>query len=63
MFLRFLAEVDDGPEDNYWIVDRLLAIYNAKKNRMEKAGEGDLREPHYEDQWWIGAKSYVSNLM
>ena len=25
--------------------------------------EGELTGPHYEDQWWIGAKSYVSFLI
>ena len=26
-----------------------------------KLVEGELDGPHWEDQWWIGAKSYVRN--
>ena len=25
--------------------------------------EGELAEPHYEDQWWMGGKSYVSSCI
>jgi hypothetical protein len=26
----------------------------------KKEGAHDLEGPHYEDQWWMGGKSYVS---
>ena len=50
----WLAEMDDGPGDNYWIVDQLMQRLDTKKS----VGE-ELQGPHYDDQWWIGAKSYV----
>ena len=28
-----------------------------------KLVEGELDGPHWEDQWWIGAKSYVRNAL
>ena len=28
-----------------------------------KLVEGELDGPHWEDQWWIGAKSYVRNIL
>ena len=54
-----LAEPDDnGGHLNHWIVEQLM-------NRMDSQdskGEG-LAEPHYEDQWWVGGKSYVSLIV
>ena len=40
---------------------KLLDIYNTKK--QAGAAVNDLSGPHFEDQWWIGAKSYVSVLI
>ena len=51
----WLAEPDDGPGDNYWIVNKLLEKFPDKMTKGE-----ELEGPHYEDQWWIGARSYVS---
>merc|ERR1712227_751142 len=48
----WLAEPDDGPGDNYWIVGKLLEKYPDKMVEVE-GPEG----PHYDDSWWIGAKS------
>merc|ERR1712001_69685 len=53
----WLAEPDDGPEDNYFIVNQLLA---RRSEKAEKFGE-ELEGPHYEDEWWIGAKSYTKH--
>ena len=57
----WLAELEDGPADNYWIVDQLIKRHT-RKQMMEgvKPGENDLSFPYFDDQWWIGAKSYVS---
>ena len=52
---RFLAEPEDGPGDNYWIVDQLLQRLGDKS-----LATSNLEGPHYGDQWWIGARSYVS---
>lgn len=51
----WLAETPDG-HDNHWIVDQLLQ----RLGDQNPSGEPQLEEPHYEDEWWIGAKSYVS---
>ena len=51
----WLAEPDDGPGDNYWIVNKLLEKFPDKMTKGE-----ELEGPHYDDQWWIGAKSAVS---
>ena len=66
---RFLAEVDDTDwhhVDNGWIVDTLLDIYYSDSNTPQRPlienSETDLAGPHYEDQWWIGARSYVSHI-
>ena len=32
-----------------------------KMTEEGKLVEGELDGPHWEDQWWIGAKSYVRN--
>ena len=63
---RWLVEVDDTDwhhVDNGWIVDTLLSIYysqpNAPKRPLLEGNQADLEGPHYEDQWWIGARSYV----
>jgi len=55
----YLAELVDGPGDNYWVVGKLLDIYNTKK--QAGAAVNDLSGPHFEDQWWIGAKSYTKH--
>ena len=52
----WLAEPDDGPGDNYWIVNKLLEKFPDKMTKGE-----ELEGPHYDDQWWIGAKSAVSS--
>jgi hypothetical protein len=56
----WLAEPDDGPGDNYWLVGQLIERHTVKK-MMENvnAGENNLGEPHFEDQYWIGARSYT----
>ena len=56
MNFSWLAEPDDGPGDNYWIVNKLLEKFPDKMTKGE-----ELEGPHYEDQWWIGAKSAVSS--
>lgn len=56
-----LAELEDGPGDNYWVVSQLIDRHT-KKTMLESrkvAHENSLGGPHYEDQWWIGAKSYT----
>ena len=55
MNFSWLAEPDDGPGDNYWIVNKLLEKFPDKMKKGE-----ELEGPHYDDQWWIGAKSAVS---
>merc|ERR1712179_205977 len=52
----WLAEPDDGAGDNYWIVDQLL-----QRLETQKSFEEGLNQPHYDDQWWIGAKSYTKH--
>merc|ERR1712080_360772 len=48
----WLAEPDDGADDNYFIVNQLLQrLPNNRKVNEELEG------PHYDDSWWIGAKS------
>ena len=52
---RWLAEIDDSNwwhVDDAWIVDQLMDI-QGKTN--------DARGPHWEDQWWNGALSQVSD--
>ena len=49
-----LAEPVEG-HLNHWIVEQLQNRMNAKVAQ----GEG-LDGPHYEDQWWVGGKSFVS---
>ena len=56
--VRYLAEVVNGPDDNYWIVNQLIDRHS--KRRQDLVEANNLGEPHFEDQWWIGAKSYVS---
>ena len=34
-----------------------------KMTEEGKLVEGELDGPHWEDQWWIGAKSYVRNTI
>merc|ERR1712026_580478 len=57
----WLVEVDDTD----WIVDTLLDIYysdpNNPKRPMLEGNQADLDGPHYEDQWWIGARSYTGH--
>ena len=53
---RWLAEPDDGAGDNYWIGNQLLQRLG---NKETARGGEELQGPHYDDQWWIGAKSYV----
>merc|ERR1711993_56610 len=52
-----LAEPDDGAEDNYWIVSKLLEKFTKDKPQ----GGEELEGPHWDDQWWIGAKSYTKH--
>ena len=48
-----LAEPVEG-HLNHWIVEQLM------KRMSEKTSEEEgLEGPHYEDQWWLGGKSYV----
>merc|ERR1712018_751448 len=59
----WLTEIEDSDwthVDNQWIVDTLMEKYNAKSN-IEKSSKQDLDGPHYEDQWWIGARSYTGH--
>ena len=57
---RYLAEVLYGPDDNYWIVNQLINRHSKEKLKPGTDDERSLGEPHFEDQWWIGAKSHVS---
>lgn len=50
----WLAEVEHGPRDNYWIVSVLVAIHEAGN----KDNGGQTKIPFLDDQWWIGARSY-----
>merc|ERR1711963_513087 len=54
----WLAELETGDEDNTWIVKQLLERY-----RMSSTEESTSDEtgPHFDDQWWIGAKSYTKH--
>merc|ERR1711992_461771 len=55
----WLAEIDDTDwhhVDNGWLVDKLLDIYYSKNGKPDQLGG-----PHYEDQWWIGARSYTGH--
>ena len=64
-FFSWLTQIEDTDwthVDNQWIVDRLLDIHYSQNN-IDKSSEQDLAGPHYEDQWWIGARSYVSTLI
>ena len=62
-----MAEVDDTDwhnVDNGWLVDTLLDIWytnnpNTPRNSVIEGNQADLEGAHYEDQWWIGARSYV----
>jgi len=59
----WLAELEDGPGDNYWVVGKLKERHS-KKRQMEGKDDNDngiLTGPHFEDQWWIGAKSYTKH--
>ena len=57
---RYLAEVVNGPDDNYWIVSQLIGRHTREMSETDLTNKNTLGEPHFEDQWWIGAKSYVS---
>merc|ERR1712088_686367 len=51
----WLAEIDDSNwwhVDDAWIVDQLMDIQGTTN---------DAKGPHWEDQWWIGALSQVSD--
>merc|ERR1712055_168045 len=53
----WLTELEDeGGHDNRWIVNQLLARLGD-----EKPKGNELEGPHYEDSWWIGAKSYTKH--
>jgi len=53
----WLAQIEDAPEENYWVVGKLIE----KMTEEGKLVEGELDGPHWEDQWWIGAKSYTKH--
>merc|ERR1712227_631120 len=58
----WLAELEDGPGDNYWVVQKLIDLNSKRKNKRSPSVEiGELGEAHFEDQWWIGAKSYTKH--
>ena len=61
-FFRYLAEVVSGPDDNYWIVSQLIDRHTREMLESDLTNENKLGEPHFEDQWWIGAKSYVNTI-
>ena len=52
-----LAEPVEG-HLNHWIVEQLMSRMSDKTT-----SEGELDGPHYEDQWWMGGKSYVSPVI
>merc|ERR1712241_35731 len=54
----YLAEPRDGPPNNYWIVEQLQNRLNKRASVSDKDG---LEGPHYEDQWWMGGKSYTKH--
>nr|ALS04672.1 perlucin 5-like protein [Pseudodiaptomus poplesia] len=47
----FLAEVPYGPHLNSWIVGKLL-------EKTTKWGEKGERRPHFETQYWLGARGF-----
>merc|ERR1712079_123742 len=49
----WLAEIEDGGRDNGWIVGQLMNRLNKQPMKNTDLGFG-----HYEDQLWLGAKSY-----
>jgi len=53
----WLAEPDDGAGDNYWIVEQLLKRLPDYKNSVTE----ELSGPVWDDEWWIGAKSYTKH--
>merc|ERR1712038_51748 len=57
----FLAEVADGPNDNYWIVSQLIDRHTKKMLETDALDSDNLGGPHWDDQWWIGAKSYTKH--
>nr|AGN29615.1 perlucin 5-like protein [Acartia pacifica] len=50
----FLAEVPYGPHLNSWIVQKLLE----KNNLLDAEGKPDTRRPHFETQYWLGARDF-----
>merc|ERR1711976_191975 len=49
----FLAEVPFGPRLNYWIVGKLLE----KNDKFNEENPG-LARPHFESQYWLGARDF-----
>jgi len=47
----FLAEVPYGPHLNSWINQKLL-------EKLELKSQGSLRRPHFETQYWLGARDF-----
>merc|ERR1711992_115188 len=55
-WLAEIVDTDWHHVDNGWLVDKLLDIYYSKNGKPDQLGG-----PHYEDQWWIGARSYTGH--
>ena len=60
LVIRWLAEIETGDEDNTWIVNKLIELYRMRSTEEPYDAILPLGVSHFNDQWWIGAKSYVS---
>ena len=60
LVIRWLAELETGDEDNTWIVNKLIELYRMRSTEEPYDAILPLGVSHFNDQWWIGAKSYVS---
>jgi len=56
----WLAQIEGAPEENYWIVDKLIGLL-PNKGAPKYSGQEELDGPHWDYQYWIGAKSYTKH--
>merc|ERR1712018_726341 len=56
----WLAQIEGAPEENYWIVDKLIGLL-PNKGAPKYSGHEELDGPHWDYQYWIGAKSYTKH--
>jgi len=59
----WLAELEDGADDNYWVVNKLWHLHNQfRKFESVPSKENNLGDhTDYGDQFWIGARSYTKH--